>query len=245
MKHFNKLITAALTLIIAIALLCSACASGNTVALAETPEPTPTATAAPTATPTETPLPTPTVRPELTTEEEKELLGINYKFNPILLNGIGVIIFRLSENQTSDEYSKTYNIREMWTTADWDKSGHFILSSFQSGEIVLSTVETYETICLDDLPKMELDFAGEQYKGSIVLWAGSLRDLKNGYREMGFEYRSSYLLDGIQYKLLSEIENVSVNPDELAEVYLLEVPKERRTPAWEYVPGYPSPTPET
>ncbi|MPM07169.1 hypothetical protein SDC9_53475 [bioreactor metagenome] len=62
---------------------CSACAPGNTVALAETPEPTSTATAtpAPTPSPTPTATPTPTIEPirELTDEEAKkeiELLGM-------------------------------------------------------------------------------------------------------------------------------------------------------------------------
>ncbi len=79
MKHFSKLISTLLTLSIATALLCSACAPAQSVALAETPEPTPSATAAPTPTPSPTPEPTPTSTPEprvIEVEMDQELQGV-------------------------------------------------------------------------------------------------------------------------------------------------------------------------
>jgi len=79
--------------VIATALLCSACAPGNTVVLAETPEPTPSATAAPTPTPSPTleptpsPTPTPQPTPVLSREEEIAFLGIEYNLDQVLIAG--------------------------------------------------------------------------------------------------------------------------------------------------------------
>ena len=104
MKHFNKLITAALTLTIAIALLCSACAPANTVVLAATPEPTPSATAAPTATPSPTPEPTPSPTPTpeptpvLSREEEIALLGLEYDPDQVFVAGYYTFICCVLQN---------------------------------------------------------------------------------------------------------------------------------------------------
>ncbi len=104
MKHFNKMVSAALTLTIAIALLCSACAPNQSVASAATPEPTVTVAATPTPTPsptpTATPSPTPTPKPTpvLSREEELAFLGIEYSLNQGFSAGYYIFVYCVLQN---------------------------------------------------------------------------------------------------------------------------------------------------
>ncbi len=221
-----------------------ACAPNQSVASAVTPEPT--ATATPTATPSPTPIPTPTVRPELSFEEEKAELGVDYELDEYLLKGVSSIIYEIDTENVSDEYIRNYHTREVWVTVEFDADGLILLTTVQNGEVVFRSAEQYREFMVSDLPSMGMVPGNDLLKGAKITSAVSLCGLQKSYKELGFDYTESALLDMIKYKLVPD-ENeayVYVHPDVLMELYLLEVPKERRAPAWEYVPGYPSPTPE-
>ncbi len=112
MKHFSKMISAALTLIIAIALLSSACAPNQSVVSAITPEPTATVAATPTPTPSPTPsaTSTPTIEliHDLTDEEvqkEIELLGITVDPNEeVPMSNVFFVLCSQKEEQGNKDY---------------------------------------------------------------------------------------------------------------------------------------------
>ncbi len=225
-----------------------ACAPNQSVSSAVKPVPTATATATPTVMPSPTPEPepTPTVRPELSFEEEKAELGVDYELDEYLLKGVSSIIYEIDTENVSDEYLRNYHTREIWVTVEFNADGLILLTTVQNGEVVFRSAEPYREFMVSNLPSMGMVPGNDLLKGVKITSAVSLCGLQKSYKELGFDYTESALLDMIKYKLVPD-ENeayVYVHPDILMELYLLEVPKERRVPAWEYVPGYPSPTPE-
>jgi len=145
MKHFNKLIATLLTLTIAIALLCSACAPGNTAALTETPEPTQAAT------PTPSPTPEPTPTPEPVAIFENEYVRIYFTWFGARE---GLIMFRV-ENLTNSEKTIYVRYNEQKDADGWLLiDGEPYMAETRYNSVVAGGIQYFQMWTINEISQM-------------------------------------------------------------------------------------------
>ncbi len=223
--------------VIAIALLCSACAPAQSVALAETPEPTPTATTTPTATPSPTPTatstPEPTPSPTLTEEQIMELIHLKNTIDEISMSQLSIIVY---ENEG--------NTKIVWGLIKLNGQNVEFYNAC-NGEYMFSVYWKPDTeFYLYEIPRYEITMTVPLLDKIRIKDAFGIEELKGKYADMGIAYKQNDFIDeiaAIPNMELGKKANYFLTFDELVSLYIYETPLDKIPGIYEYNSDYKKP----